>query len=53
MIPIRCITCNKIIAHLYQLYLEKIRNGEHPQDILNEFGMNKYCCRKMFITNIS
>lgn len=52
MIPIRCVTCNKVIAHLYQIYLNKI-NEEHPQKVLNDLGIHKYCCRKTFITNIS
>ena len=52
MIPVRCVTCNKIIAHLYELYLEKITR-DSPNNVLNELGLHKYCCRKTFITNIS
>lgn len=51
MIPVRCVTCNKIIAHLYELFLKKIRE-ELPQKVLNDLGIHKYCCRKTFITNI-
>lgn len=51
MIPIRCITCNKIIAHLYKLYLKKVTN-ETPNKVLTDLGITKYCCRKTFITNI-
>ena len=51
MIPIRCVTCNKILAHLYQLYLEKITQ-KPPREVLNELNIHKYCCRKTFITNI-
>lgn len=51
MFPIRCITCNKVLAHLYQLYLEKIES-KSPQETLNELNIHKYCCRKTFITNI-
>ena len=51
MIPIRCITCNKVIAHLYKIYLEKIKQAT-PKQILNELEIYKYCCRKTFITNI-
>jgi DNA-directed RNA polymerase subunit N len=52
MIPIRCITCNKVIAHLYQLFLNQI-NVMHPHKVLNDLGIHKYCCRKTFITNIN
>lgn len=51
MIPIRCVTCNKILAHLYEIYLEKIRQ-DSPSKVLNDLGIHKYCCRKTFITNI-
>ena len=51
MIPVRCVTCNKILAHLYQLYLEKILQ-KSPNQVLTDLGIKKYCCRKTFITNI-
>lgn len=51
MIPVRCITCNKVISHLYQLYLQKIKEAL-PKQVLDDLGINKYCCRKTFITNI-
>ncbi len=53
MIPIRCITCNKVIAHLYQIYLNKINEENPPQKVLNDLKVHKYCCRKTFITNIN
>lgn len=52
MIPIRCITCNKVLANLYEKYLQMIKL-EHPQHVLTKLGCNKYCCRKTFITNIN
>lgn len=53
MIPIRCVTCNKILAHLYEVYLNKInQDNEDKKKILDDLGIKKYCCRKTFITNI-
>lgn len=54
MIPVRCVTCNKVIANLYLKYIEECKlQKEHPKDILTKYGIKKYCCRKTFITNIS
>jgi DNA-directed RNA polymerase subunit N (RpoN/RPB10) len=33
IIPIRCFTCNKVIAHLWEEYLEKIQQDYIDEDI--------------------
>jgi DNA-directed RNA polymerase subunit N len=50
--PIRCYTCNKIIAHLWQEYDTRIKNGEESKKILDEMQLNKYCCRKNFLGHV-
>lgn len=73
IIPIRCFTCNKIIANKYQYYLDKkkeidettllktidtnsIENGLVKKteigEILDEIGMHRYCCRRMFLGQV-
>ena len=49
IIPIRCFSCGKPIAHLYKKYKEKIAAGSNPQDVLNELGVERYCCRAAFL----
>ena len=49
MIPIRCFTCNKCIAHMWITYNIKIESGCTPNDVLNELGLKRYCCRRMFL----
>ena len=52
MIPIRCYTCGKVIAHLYDQFLEGIEEGKDPKELLDSFGLNRYCCRRMLITHV-
>jgi len=35
IIPIRCFTCNKVIAHLWEDYLNKIQMAYIDEDIKN------------------
>jgi hypothetical protein len=35
IIPIRCFTCNNVVAHLWEAYLEKIQLAHANEDIAN------------------
>lgn len=76
IIPIRCFTCNKVIAHIYEEYENKVKEAykntkkqkynnqiideindnteKHSVEgkILNELGIERQCCRRMFISQI-
>jgi DNA-directed RNA polymerase I, II, and III subunit RPABC5 len=75
IIPIRCFTCNKVIAHLWEEYLKKIQleyiNEDITNDkknrfidietlenktvegkILDDIGLDKYCCRRMILSHV-
>lgn len=73
IIPIRCFTCGKVIAHLWETYLEKLQikynskefkinvvetkninnDMKTPEaEILDELGINRYCCRRMILAHI-
>lgn len=51
--PIRCFSCGAVIGHLYQKYLELLNAGKSPKESLDELGIERYCCRRMFITHKS
>lgn len=44
MIPIRCYSCGKPIAHLWEPYKEKIKTSS-PKEALDDLGLKRYCCR--------
>jgi DNA-directed RNA polymerase subunit N len=52
MIPVRCFTCGKVIGHLYEEYSRRVASGESPKAVLDSMGMNRYCCRRMFLGHV-
>nr|WP_048115445.1 DNA-directed RNA polymerase subunit N [Methanotorris formicicus] len=49
--PVRCFSCGNVISEVYEEYVKRILNGENPKDILDDLGIRKYCCRRMFISH--
>lgn len=49
IIPVRCFSCGKPIAHLWDEFKKRVADGESPKKILDEIGFDRYCCRSMFI----
>ena len=52
IIPIRCLSCGKPVAHLWELYQEKIKNGESKKAALDEIDLERYCCRALFLGHV-
>lgn len=51
MFPVRCYTCNALIAHKYDEWCERVCD-EPMRQILDSFGMKRMCCRRMFLTHV-
>ncbi len=51
LIPIRCISCGKPIGHLWEDYQKRVKKGENPKKVLDNLGVERYCCRSLFITH--
>lgn len=52
IVPIRCWSCGKPIAHLWEEYQERLERGEDRKKILDGFGLKRYCCRAMFMGHV-
>ncbi len=52
MIPIRCWSCGKPIAHLWEKYKERTDKGESRKTVLDDMGVERYCCRSMFLGHV-
>ena len=52
MIPVRCGSCGKVIAHVYEQYKQAVDGGEDPQSTLDDLGIKRYCCRRMFVGQV-
>ncbi len=63
IIPVRCFTCGKVVSQdyesfkkRYQEYKQSILDGttpkETPKEILDDLGIERYCCRRMIISHV-
>jgi DNA-directed RNA polymerase subunit N len=53
ILPIRCFTCSKVIANKWTRYEQRVLNGEDKYDVLDNLGINRDCCRLMFVTHVN
>ena len=43
-------SCGKPIAHLWEEFKERTeKKGEDPAKVLDDLGLDRYCCRAMFL----
>ena len=52
IIPIRCWSCGKPVAHLWEEYNERIKKGEEPKKVMDDLGLERYCCRALFLGHV-
>ena len=52
IVPMRCFSCGKPIAHLWEEYSARIKNGEDRKKVLDELGLERYCCRAIFLGHV-
>ena len=49
IIPIRCFSCGKPIAQSWEEYKRRVAEGEAPKKILADLGLERFCCRSVFL----
>ena len=52
LIPVRCFSCNKIVGGTYEEFVERRENGEDPAKVMDDLGINRYCCRKIYVSHL-
>jgi len=53
IIPIRCFSCGQVVAHNYEEFIKEIKEKKlKPTDVLDSLGVKKYCCRRMYVSNV-
>ncbi|RLE70166.1 MAG: DNA-directed RNA polymerase subunit N [Thermoprotei archaeon] len=52
IIPVRCFTCGALIGDKWLEYAQKVAQGRHPREVLDEMGIKRYCCRRMFLSHV-
>jgi len=51
-IPIRCFSCGKPIAQEWEAYQERVKKGDDRKKVMDELGLERYCCRAIFLGNV-
>ena len=52
IIPVRCFTCGAPVSEKYDVYRGRVDAGEAPEQVLNDLGVERYCCRRMLLSQI-
>ncbi|MCD6549571.1 DNA-directed RNA polymerase subunit N [Candidatus Micrarchaeota archaeon] len=50
--PVRCFTCGAVIGDKYEEYLKRVAETNDPEKVLDEMGIKRMCCRRMFISHV-
>ncbi len=49
IIPVRCFSCGNPIGHLWEQFKKRTSEGEAPNKVLTDLGIDKYCCKAVFL----
>tara|TARA_Y100000310_G_scaffold341787_1_gene442119 strand:- start:20785 stop:20988 length:204 start_codon:yes stop_codon:yes gene_type:complete len=52
IIPVRCWSCGKPIGQVWDEFQEKLEKGEDRKKVLDELGLERYCCRAIFLGHV-
>ena len=52
LIPIRCWSCGRPLAHLWEEFELRVERGEDPKVVLNDLGVDRYCCRQQILGTV-
>jgi len=54
MIPVRCFTCGKVIGEHWEEFTARAASHdgeEDPEEVLDDLGLERHCCRRMFVSH--
>jgi len=52
IIPIRCWSCGKPVAHLWEEFKDRVAKGDDRKGVLDDLNLERYCCRAMFLGHV-
>jgi DNA-directed RNA polymerase subunit N len=52
IVPVRCFTCGKVLADKYYEFKKRVEAGEDPGKVLDELGVERYCCRRTLLSHV-
>ncbi len=45
-------TCGKPVGQYWEEFKERTKKGEDPKKVLDSVGLERYCCRSLFLTHV-
>ncbi len=51
IIPVRCFSCGKVVGNVYEIYRNRVDKGDDPKEVMDELGVDRYCCRRMLLAH--
>ncbi len=52
IIPVRCFSCGKLVGDKWEPFSKRVAAGEHPKEVLDDVGIDRYCCRRMLLSHV-
>ena len=52
IIPIRCFSCGKPLAHLWEEFSQRTKKGEEAKKVMDTLGLERFCCRSVMLTHV-
>ena len=52
IIPVRCFSCGKLVGDKWEPFSKRVAVGEHPKEVLDDLGVERYCCRRMLLSHV-
>ncbi len=52
IVPVRCFSCGKVIGGSYEEFTKRVGKGEATGKVLDELGIERYCCRRMLLAHV-
>lgn len=49
IVPVRCFSCGKPLGQLWEDYKKRVAEGEKSGKVLDELGLERFCCRSVFL----
>jgi DNA-directed RNA polymerase subunit N len=53
IIPVRCFSCGKVVGDKWEPFSRRVVAGESPQEVLDDLGLERYCCRRMLLSHVN
>jgi DNA-directed RNA polymerase subunit N len=52
IIPVRCFSCGKVVGDKWAPFSKRVAAGEPPKEVLDDLGVERYCCRRMLLSHV-